>query len=465
MKRKRIFAAAAAFMMLAGMSSCGMDNGESMSDPAPSDAASSADEVSEAESETEPDEKTDKKEKEKTQNTTEAKKDTQKDTATAAAAEKTEAKSGENSKSDSKTSGSSGNTSSGGNTQDNKDDNSNKNDNNNNSTDNTAPTAAQQQESSGGGQAEQAQAAEEKTYEAEVVMSGSPTVSGSNVTVSGGVVRITAGGSYHITGSASDAQICVDTATEDKVKIVLDGVDISCQSGPALLINEAKRCTVELADGSYNRLSDGGDDRINNGVIFSNDTLRIKGSGTLEINSGNAHGIASDDDVIIESGTYVINSVKSGIFAHDDITITGGDLDIKGGTNGIKSKGTINIKGGRTIVSGGLKEEKSSVYAASVFNYEGGELYAAGSKVSEPSFCKTPYVVVDLSASPGSAGSTVEFVLNGVVCATMQPHNDFRCLMMLSPDTAEGAAFNSYINGGENGENIISGMRNVFKAN
>lgn len=95
----------------------------------------------------------------------------------------------------------------------------------------------------------------------------------------------------------------------------------------------------------------------------------------MNITSGNAHGIASDDDIIIENGTYNITSVKSGIFAHDDITISGGNLDIKGGTNGIKSKGTINISGGNSIISGGTKEEKSSIYSAGAFNYSGGYVF------------------------------------------------------------------------------------------
>lgn len=462
MDRKRIIAAVSAVVMLAGMTACGKyDDREAAADSVPVEVTAPAEEEDSPAKEVESEVGDTKDEKKKSEKTTKAKSDTKNDSTTAAVTTKAEAKSGDIAKPDNNSSNS-GNANSGGNTPtDNKDNSNNGNTNDNSSgNENAAPA---QNENSGGGQADPAQT-EESIYTAEITMSASPTVKGNNVTVSGGVVRITSGGSYRVTGSADNAQICVDTATEKKVKIVLDGVDISCQTGPALFINEAKRCTVELAAGSYNKLSDGGGDRINNGVIFSNDTLSIMGDGTLEINSGNEHGIASDDDVVIEGGSFVINSVKSGIFAHDDITISGGELEIKGGTNGIKSKGTVNILGGRTIVSGGLKEEKSSVYAASVFNYEGGELYAAGSRVSEPTSSKAPYVVVDLSAAPGSAGSTVEFVLNGVVRATMQPHNDFRCLMMLAPDIAEGVTFNSYINGEENGENTISGTKNVFKA-
>ncbi|HRU97067.1 MAG TPA: carbohydrate-binding domain-containing protein [Ruminococcus sp.] len=312
---------------------------------------------------------------------------------------------------------------------------------------------------------------EENTYTAEITLGGSPSGKGENFTVEGSKVTITSAGDYRFTGSCSDGQIIVAADTEEKVKIVLDGVDLTCTDGPAVFIRKAKKCTVELADGSSNKLSDSAKDKVNDGVIFSNDTLRIKGGGSLEINAGNAHGISSDDDLIIEGGNYVINSIKSGIMAHDDITINGGEFDIKGGTNGIKSKGgdnakgkgTININGGRILASGGTKEEKSSVYAMGDFNYTGGELYAAGNQVTAPTTYATPYIVVDASSSIIEAGSSVDFILDGTVYATLVPHNNSRCLMMLSPDIHDGASFSVSINGNSSEDFTVSEGQNVFK--
>ena len=313
--------------------------------------------------------------------------------------------------------------------------------------------------SSSGNFSEPEGSSEEKIYTAEITLGSNPSVTGDNVTVSGSTVAVSAGGSYRFTGSVQDGQIYVSTATEEKVKIVLDGVDIACSTGPAIFINEAKKCIVELADGSANFLSDGAKDKVNDGVIFSNDTLRIKGGGRLEINSNNAHGIASDDDVIIEGGTFLINSVKSGIFAHDDITVSGGDLTVFGGTNGLKSKGTINFTGGTAKVSGGSKEEKSSVYAAGAFNYSGGYLYAAGNSVTAPTNSANPYIVAQYS---GSGGDSVALILDGVQQAVIEPHNNYRCVLMLSPDIREGSSFYANINGADTAENTVSGTQNVF---
>ncbi|MCR4887809.1 MAG: carbohydrate-binding domain-containing protein [Ruminococcus sp.] len=305
-----------------------------------------------------------------------------------------------------------------------------------------------------------AETPEEVTYDAEISFGASPSVSGSNVTVDGSRVSITAGGTYHITGSGSEGQIYVSTKEEEKVKIVLDGVQLSCSTGPALFINEAKKCIVELADGSSNSLSDSTKDKVYDGVIFSNDTLRIKGSGSLEVNAGNRHGIASDDDIIIEGGSYVINSVKSGIYAHDNVTISGGNVTVYGGTNGIKSKGTVDLSGGNVYVSGGTKEEKHSIYAA-VLNYTGGNVFAAGNKVTEPKTTASPYVGFSFP-NGGAAGSELTFIVNGVEKGTLTPKNNFMSAVMFSTDISVGDTVSISVNGNSAGEFKIEDTKNVF---
>ena len=324
--------------------------------------------------------------------------------------------------------------------------------------------------SSGGGNYAEAGANEVQTpvevqteseYTAEIVMGGSPSIVGANAAADGSRVIISAGGDYLISGNTDDGQIFVDTATEEKVKLILNGVGIANSSGPAILINDAKKCTIELMDGTISVLRDGAKDKVNDGVIFSNDTLRIKGGGELYIYSNNAHGISGDDDVIIEGGRYEIDSVKSGIFAHDDITINDGDLLIRGGTNGIKSKGTININGGRTIAYGGTKEEKSSVYSDGAFNYTGGTLYAVGNRVSVPTMSYNPFIVVDCGDTY-EAGSTAEMVLNDTQMAVLQPHNNFRCIMMLAPEISAGSSFYTIINGNGSETFSVSDGQNEF---
>lgn len=300
-----------------------------------------------------------------------------------------------------------------------------------------------------------------KTFDAEITFNETVSVNGINAEASGSVVKITAGGDYIVKGSTSNGQIYISTATEEKVEITLDNVDISCGGGPAIFVNEAKRCVLKLKEGSTNYLSDSGNDKINDGVIFSNDTLRIKGDGYLEINAGNAHGIASDDDVIIESGKYTINSIKSGIIANDNITVNGGELTIFGGTNGMKSKGSMNINGGAMWICGGSKEEKSSLYAAAGLYYTDGYVYAAGNQVTPPSETPNPYIVVNwLNGLP--AESTVGFVLGGTEFASLTPKTNFRCVMMLAPDILIGDGFTPFVDGNSNGDFTVAEGQNLY---
>lgn len=307
---------------------------------------------------------------------------------------------------------------------------------------------------------------EEKEYTAEITLGGNISVKGSNVTVSGSTVTISKEGDYIFSGNLSEGQIIVKTGvrrTEDKVTLVLNGVNISNSSQPAIYVDECERCTIKPKDGTVNYISSGVEKKGNKetGAIFSNDTLKFKGKGELNITATASHGIKCDDEVTIESGTYNIESDKSGIIADIDVTVNDGNTNIKAGTNGIKSKGTLNICGGRTVVSGGTKEEKSSLYAPGVFSYTGGYLYAAGSKVSVPTYSDYPFIVVDLGETVG-AGSSVEMVLNGTSAVNMNPHNDFRCLLMLSPDISSGSSFHTVINGGSSDDFIVSGGQNMF---
>ena len=439
MKYSRLLAAAAAVTMLFSGYSCGKDDNKASSDVNDSTVSDSAETTEKKSSKDSKSSKTDKKDGEKTTTEKKDEKSDKKTTTTKAGEKKSDTTT--TAKKDSSDKG--GNNSGGGS--------SNNNDNNNSSQ------GGSNNESGGSGE-------EVKEYTAEITLGGTPKVTGSNVNVDGGVVTITAGGDYLFTGNMDNGQIRVNTgASEDKVTVVLNGVNISNPSAPAIFIEEAKRCTIKPKEGSVNYVSSDVAKKgvQDTGAIFSNDTVRLKGNGELNVTATASHGINADDDVVIESGTYNIDSRKSGIIANDDITINEGRLNIKGGTNGLKSKGTININGGYSVVSGGTKEEKSSIYAGSTFSYTGGYLYAAGNKVSVPTYSETPYIVADLGETVG-AGSSVEFFLNGNSMITMNPHNDFRCVMMLAPEVSGGSSFAVSVNGNRSQDFSVTDGENQF---
>jgi len=453
MKYRRLMAAVAAMVVMASMVSCGKDKKSSTVTTSESPAATDTNTAGSDTTTADKEETTD-SDGEKT--TTKAKeKDDKSETTTTKAGEKkadttTTAKSGSSGGSNSGGNSSSGGSSSGGSGSSGGSSSGNSSEGSGGST-------------SGGGSGDTGTV---KEYTAEIVLGSTPKVTGSNVTVNGSTVIITAEGDYIFSGSVSEGQIVVKTGvakTEDKVTIVLNGVGISNSSQPAIFIEECKRCTIKPKEGSVNYVSSGVEKKSahETGAIFSNDTIKLKGNGELNITATASHGINSDDDVVIESGTYNIESRKSGIIANTDVTINDGNIHVKSGTNGIKSEGTLNVNGGYTVISGGTKEEKSAVYAYSTFSYTNGYLYAAGNKVSTPTYSDHPYIAADLGEVVGG-GSTVEMVLDGTQVVSMEPHNEFRCLMMLSPDVHEGSNFYTVINGNSSSEFNVSGGQNLF---
>ncbi|MBE6861929.1 MAG: carbohydrate-binding domain-containing protein [Ruminococcus sp.] len=335
----------------------------------------------------------------------------------------------------------------------------NNNSNNNNQTEsNDTPSAEPVTEAPAEAPTE-APTEEVIDYAAEITLSGSPSFTGSNVTVSGQKVTITAGGIYLLEGTLTDGQVEVNTT--EKVELYLNGVNIRNSSGPAIQITDAKRAEIKLLADTTNVLADAGKDNIQDGVIFSNDTLEIKGKGSLKITAGNAHGIVSDDDIIIDNGNIVISSIKSGLFANDDITINGGKLNIKAGTNGIKSKGTLNINDGYAEISGGQKEEKSSIYVAGAFSYTGGTIYASGNVVSVPTQTSIPYIVAGCTQQI-SSGTSVTLTLNGSDAVTFTPHSNFKCVLILSPDIKTGSSFSMKLGTENYSGYTVSDIQNVF---
>lgn len=454
MKYRRFMAAVAAMTVMASMVSCGKEKKASTTPAAESSAVSETDKRSNDTVSDDEEETTDSDSK-KTTTTAKDEKTDKNGTTTTKAGEKKSEGTTTTAKSGSSGSSSGGNNSSSGGS------------NSSGSNSSSGSSSGNSSGSSSSGGSSSGDTGEVKEYTAEIVLGSTPKVTGSNVTVNGSTVIVTAEGDYIFSGSVSEGQIIVRTGvakTEDKVTIVLNGVDISNSSQPAIFIEECKRCTIKPKEGSVNYVSSGVEKKSahETGAIFSNDTIKLKGNGELNITATASHGINSDDDVVIESGTYNIDSRKSGITANADVTINDGNIHVKSGTNGIKSEGTLNVNGGYTVISGGTKEEKSAVYAYSTFSYTNGYLYAAGNKVSTPTYSDHPYIVADLGEVIGG-GSTVEMVLDGTQVVTMEPQNEFRCLMLLSPDVHEGSNFYTVINGNSSEEFNVSLGQNLFK--
>lgn len=219
--------------------------------------------------------------------------------------------------------------------------------------------------------------------DAEVITFTSNAVSynGSNATVNGSVITITAGGSYVVSGTCNDGQIIVNT--EDFVQLVLNGANITCQKSAPIYVQNADKVVVTLAAGSTNTLSDTSSftytdaaEEEPNATIFSKDDLTFNGTGSLTVNSNFNNAIQSKDKLKFVQGTYIVNSVADGIKGKDLVGICGGTFTINTSGDGIKSTnedtdaGLVEITGGNITITAA----KDGIQAENYIDIQGGTL-------------------------------------------------------------------------------------------
>ncbi len=186
---------------------------------------------------------------------------------------------------------------------------------------------------------------------------GSSSVAG--VTINGDRIEITAEGTYEISGTLSDGQIYVEASDDDTVTLILDGVDITNKTEPAIYAESAKKLRIHLEKGSENFIQSGTsmpdevDENASGGAIYSRDDLVIKGSGSLTVNGYIKDGIHGNDDVKIKNGTIEVNAAHHAVKANETLTVSGGDLNLTSAEDGLHSSGDLLITGGEIVISAG----------------------------------------------------------------------------------------------------------------
>ena len=185
------------------------------------------------------------------------------------------------------------------------------------------------------------------------------TIEGQGAEVSNNKVTITKAGTYSVSGKVEDGQIIVDAGKEDKVYLILNGADINCSNSAPIYVKNAKKAIISLAEGTENNITDGEtyvfeDESSNdpNAAIFSKDDMTIIGSGKLTVNANYNNGIASNDDLKIQSGNIIVNAKNNGIKGKDCINVTDGNITINSKGDGMKADNTTDDSKGYIYIEG-----------------------------------------------------------------------------------------------------------------
>lgn len=206
------------------------------------------------------------------------------------------------------------------------------------------------------------------------------------VMVDGSIVTIIKAATYRIEGELYDGQIIVDTEDDSLVRIILDGVSISCSSNAPLYVKNSKKVMIVLAENSQNFISDGvaysSDETDANAAVYSEENLTIYGDGTLTVDAKYNDGITSKDGLVIAGGNLIISAVDDGMRGKDYIYFKTGTVSIVAGGDGLKSDndedsgaGYITIEDGifDIVAEGdGIQAESNVLISDGTFNLQSG---------------------------------------------------------------------------------------------
>ncbi len=202
----------------------------------------------------------------------------------------------------------------------------------------------------------------ESSDEVSIVLNGnSITVDGDGATADGSSVTITEPGTYRLSGSLTDGQIIVDTTDDKVVRLVLDGVHLSSTTSAPIYIKDADEAVIVLADGTENVVSDAttyvyesADVDEPNAAIFSAADLAITGTGSLTVQGNFNDGIASQDGLLVDSGTIVVTAVDDGIRGKDYLVVKDGDITVDAQGDGLKADNTEDATMGYISIETGV---------------------------------------------------------------------------------------------------------------
>lgn len=182
-----------------------------------------------------------------------------------------------------------------------------------------------------------------------------------------GVLTISTGGAYRLSGSLPDGQVAVDTGEEKQdVQLILDGVSLRCAQGAALHIRRAGDTDIYTMPDTESRLVSGAerelvaDPNASGAALQAEDDIDLHGPGSLVVEGYLNNGIGCKNDIDILGGSCTIIAVNNGLKGNESVEISGGSLSIQCGNEGIKTsdakkegKGNIRITGGSVIVAAG----------------------------------------------------------------------------------------------------------------
>lgn len=278
------------------------------------------------------------------------------------------------------------------------------------------------------------------------------------------VVTIAAAGTYRFSGTANDTQISVKAGEDDEVCIILDKVDISCRTAPAIAVHTAKdpriageyAVTIELAEGSVNNVTGSHTEKMweedvkLSGAITSLTSIGFDGEGYLIVDGDNegieakfGHMTFDGGNIIVTSGDDPLNASEDGVSV---ITVNDGTLHLnvrpdKGGEgDGMDSNGTIVINGGLVDSYSHPDSMDSGIDSDLGCTINGGIVLGVGNMYDEIS-AQSGQLFMALQFAEKVEDMIVLTTMDGEFVAFIEASAGYTSYVLSSPDIPEGDYF------------------------
>ena len=222
-----------------------------------------------------------------------------------------------------------------------------------------------------------------------IVLDDGAADEGAGYTLKDGVLTITDGGSYLLSGEVHNGQIVISAGSDDKVRLLLDGLTLTADGCAAIEAVQADKVFILTVEGSENAITvTGAPDSFGkaDAALWVDCTLTMGGSGALRVSCPEGHGVKSTDSLKITGGTLTVEAGKRGLSGKDSVRIAGGDVTVVSGTDAIRSTREDAGKLGYIYVSGGtvqLTTQGDGLSAEGVIQVDGGEITVKAGERSE----------------------------------------------------------------------------------
>ena len=223
------------------------------------------------------------------------------------------------------------------------------------------------------------------------------------------VIELDKPGVYVLTGTASDCTVKIDVDGEEKVQLVLAGVNVTNADFPAIYVLSADKVFVTTAAGTENTLAVTGafaqdtENGVNtDAVIFSKEDLVLNGLGSLSVMSASGNGITTKDDLKITGGSWTIVSALDSLEANDSIAACAGTFDITSSKDGLHCENGDDDTLGWIWIGGGtwtVNAKSDAIQGTTFVQIDGGTLSINASEGIEGTFVQINGGTIGMYAS------------------------------------------------------------------